>query len=304
MARPALPEHLRKLVPPSDTEDAVARELILAQLKVDVIEKAGRSATASDPGPRFDFHRFDLDAPTSFLGGNANPREKLTGTKVNHFGAFFKRVWRAYDWTWGRLDGASHLVRMILTEDALKRVVTVSDEGCDRLCSLLVLIAPDREGEIEPTIEGLRESWLSASDDTTGASDTTSGVERLQDIVTHALQRAILRDELPDVVSAWGDEAPKSLTKLGAESPDGDLQRVLQEMYENFTSTSIGELVSQPTGREIAGESIASALRALALEEAVPGYIKSVLRAAAEGARIATERWRKRGRRIVRFLFW
>jgi patatin-related protein len=40
--------------------------------------------------------------------------QKLTGMQLHHFGAFYKRSWRANDWLWGRLDGAGWLVHILL----------------------------------------------------------------------------------------------------------------------------------------------------------------------------------------------
>ncbi|MEZ0350978.1 patatin-like protein [Mycobacterium sp. pR1184] len=41
-------------------------------------------------------------------------QQKLTGMQFHHFGAFYKRSWRANDWMWGRLDGAGWLVHVLL----------------------------------------------------------------------------------------------------------------------------------------------------------------------------------------------
>ncbi len=41
-------------------------------------------------------------------------QQKLTGMQFHHFGAFYKRSWRANDWMWGRLDGAGWLVHALL----------------------------------------------------------------------------------------------------------------------------------------------------------------------------------------------
>jgi len=41
-------------------------------------------------------------------------RQKLTGLQFHHFGAFYKRSWRANDWMWGRLDGCGWLVHLLL----------------------------------------------------------------------------------------------------------------------------------------------------------------------------------------------
>jgi patatin-related protein len=45
------------------------------------------------------------------------PRTKLRGVKVAHFGAFFFRKWRENDYLWGRLDGAERLLGLIDESD-------------------------------------------------------------------------------------------------------------------------------------------------------------------------------------------
>ena len=45
---------------------------------------------------------------------------KLTGMQFHHFGAFYKRTWRANDWMWGRLDGAGWLVYTLLDPRRLR----------------------------------------------------------------------------------------------------------------------------------------------------------------------------------------
>ena len=46
--------------------------------------------------------------------------DKLTGLQLHHFGAFYKRSWRANDWMWGRIDGAGWLVHLLLSPDRLR----------------------------------------------------------------------------------------------------------------------------------------------------------------------------------------
>ncbi|GHG61509.1 putative membrane protein [Streptomyces griseocarneus] len=55
--------------------------------------------------------------------------EKLTGLQLHHFGAFYKRSWRANDWMWGRLDGAGWLVHVLLSPRHLKRLVDEAKGG-------------------------------------------------------------------------------------------------------------------------------------------------------------------------------
>ncbi|SEA59597.1 MULTISPECIES: patatin-like protein [unclassified Mycobacterium] len=49
--------------------------------------------------------------------------EKLTGMQFHHFGAFYKRSWRANDWMWGRLDGAGWLVHALLDPRRVQWIV-------------------------------------------------------------------------------------------------------------------------------------------------------------------------------------
>ena len=43
--------------------------------------------------------------------------------QLHHFGAFYKRSWRANDWMWGRPDGAGWLVHVLLDPRRILRVV-------------------------------------------------------------------------------------------------------------------------------------------------------------------------------------
>ena len=43
--------------------------------------------------------------------------DKLGGVSFGHFGAFFRRRWRENDYLWGRLDGAAHLIGILLGKE-------------------------------------------------------------------------------------------------------------------------------------------------------------------------------------------
>ena len=59
-------------------------------------------------------------------------QQKLTGMQFHHFGAFYKRSWRANDWMWGRLDGAGWLVHAILDPRRVRFIAqTRADERGD-----------------------------------------------------------------------------------------------------------------------------------------------------------------------------
>lgn len=60
------------------------------------------------------------------------PKNKLQGERLQHFGAFASEAGRWYDWTWGRLDGASALFHQILAEK-----LALSDPHTTQACDLL-----------------------------------------------------------------------------------------------------------------------------------------------------------------------
>jgi patatin-related protein len=56
-------------------------------------------------------------------------QQKLTGMQFHHFGAFYKRSWRANDWMWGRLDGAGWLVHALLDPRRALRIVQARQDA-------------------------------------------------------------------------------------------------------------------------------------------------------------------------------
>jgi hypothetical protein len=84
--------------------------------------------------------------------------------QLGHFGGLLKRSWRANDWMWGRLDGATHLCRIL-----------VMHEGSEarRPCLAEALGLPP-----DAPPEKIAHQWA------------------------HEIQRGILIDELPEVAEA------------------------------------------------------------------------------------------------------
>jgi hypothetical protein len=52
--------------------------------------------------------------------------DKLGGMSVNRFGGFLKRSWRVNDWTWGRIDAATMLCRIVLHPARVRRTAHLS----------------------------------------------------------------------------------------------------------------------------------------------------------------------------------
>jgi predicted acylesterase/phospholipase RssA len=64
---------------------------------------------------------------TPFRGPSGNhlpdsPNKKLTGIILGHFGAFYRRSWRANDFLWGRLDAATRIVDMLVDPERAQRL--------------------------------------------------------------------------------------------------------------------------------------------------------------------------------------
>jgi predicted acylesterase/phospholipase RssA len=79
---------------------------------------------------------------TPFRGAIGNylpdsPNRKLTGIILGHFGAFYRRSWRANDFLWGRLDAATRIVDMLVDPQRAQRLreekpwTTISTELLD-----------------------------------------------------------------------------------------------------------------------------------------------------------------------------
>jgi patatin-related protein len=72
--------------------------------------------------------QLDGDTPNSF-GGPEEIARKLTGTRTGHFAAFYKASWRANDWLWGRLDGATRLTQLTLDPDRLRQLADTPESA-------------------------------------------------------------------------------------------------------------------------------------------------------------------------------
>ena len=67
-----------------------------------------------------DLVQVSADARTLLDMTRARAADKLTGTQVHNFGAFYKASWRANDWMWGRIDGAGWIIQCLLDPQRLR----------------------------------------------------------------------------------------------------------------------------------------------------------------------------------------
>lgn len=265
--------------------EAKARFLVRAFLQAEVLGGTTLPAAAPKPVPRFTFHRFGLEARSwYFKSAKSSPAVKLTGTRFGHFGAFFKRAWRWYDWTWGRLDGASHLVNILLDRDRLAPAFR-NEAEYEALRNQLNGIA-DGAGE---ALDRARIAFKNKD-----AKALAGALKDLRGLVTRELHREIVREELPQLASSkyWND-LPADIPSLSGSPSDHELQRALELMQSEFTTTSLEALTDDDAGREAKWITVASALRALRLDKHVPSELRGPLHTFAEGVRALGDRGRK-----------
>lgn len=145
-------------------------------------------------------------------------QRKLTGMQFHHFGAFYKRSWRANDWMWGRLDGAGWLVHALLDPRRVRWMVTQRR-------------SPGNESAAQWFLNHLK--MLGAQDfPATGYRLPTVGGE------SERLTEAMLLAELAFLDDAAA-AAPPSLPRTSMWLAQAWQQRVLDEELDGLAATVI-----------------------------------------------------------------
>ncbi|GAA4966136.1 DUF3376 domain-containing protein [Actinoplanes utahensis] len=184
--------------------DAGPGDVLRAALMAEVLASA-----AGGDGPfrrmsRFDVLRMGPDVSSPLV----EPRRplgawKLYGTQLRHFGAFARPEWRVADFVWGRLDGAAHLIGVLLRR------------GDDPL--------PDHAAGL---VRAVQEAVLAEEDAV--AADLSAALQAVDELDTRATLdlirstpsgRAIARDTVTDVLrmlTVRGAGTPSALSSAGS----------------------------------------------------------------------------------------
>jgi patatin-related protein len=160
--------------------------------------------------------RADLIQVSADTGNGLDPREqaedKLAGLQAVHFGAFYKRSWRANDWMWGRHDAAQRLAQLLLEPARLRQLGYSVDEALERIETIAFKDLNDEDARVlrtakprcwDPEKAKAELSFLSASSETPPAI-----IPMCAQAVARRLQLDILREELPEVreAIAWDED--------------------------------------------------------------------------------------------------
>ena len=150
------------------------------------------------------FLRLNAEARCELAPERDAPEEKLAGLRLAHFASFYKGSWRANDWMWGRMDGVSRLVDVLLDPWAI-RLELETAEARTALADRLVAVA-EASGDVETAIR--REVDALAAWSLENEPPNRLGAARAA--VRRRLQLLVARDELPAIAAAAVKDADRS----------------------------------------------------------------------------------------------
>jgi patatin-related protein len=235
----------RALVPPDAKKPAEAAVRTL--LALHVVQRAAGS-DLSGIEQTVELVQLSANVENSF-DGRDRAAKKLAGLQLHHFGAFYKRSWRANDWLWGRLDGATRLVQIVLDPRRLRTVA--AEKGMDAAAAAEIIIGIATAGATDDEYAYLTTRWkveqlsqeLAFLDD--AAAAVPAVLPRCWGAVATGIQWRILHEELGGVAAAArADVTAKCLPTASGALWAAELppERVLspQEVVAQFTRCAIG----------------------------------------------------------------
>ncbi|WP_028310120.1 patatin-like protein [Derxia gummosa] len=189
--------------------------------------------------------RFDRDAWGNTGAGVLSPEAKVAGMQLAHFGAFYRRSWRANDWMHGRLDAIDRLVRAVLVPRRLARLYPGrAREVAAALADLATrdsTLAPDALPELVEADRERRRAALTTQihaelrflDDSRVLPPAE--LRTSADALIRQLQLRVMRAEMPDVVqalradrAAGADPRPPASVLLATWDPHLDATRLVR----------------------------------------------------------------------------
>jgi len=228
-----------------------------------------------------------LESPTA-----SSSRPPLSGIAYDHFGGFLRDSWRLSDWMWGRLDGCTHLIEVLLDPAQVQRLTGGDSVRRAELAGSLAELARPGQPEVARDYEAALES---------------GSLETIQRDLLRPLHLAIVEQEAKSVLAALVEEQDQAaVAKFALPSPaeldqsqDKGLEllgRAMQTKVPAVELTGVGE---EATGNlaTAAGQTVAgAALRLLSrwkLERELIDRLLKDAEVAAQGAK-ESEAWWKR----------
>ena len=233
------------------------------------------------------FMRLNAEAICELDSSRTMPEHKLSGLGLAHFASFYKGSWRANDWMWGRLDGASRLVDVLLDPWAI-RLQLESPDAPERMTEQLLSIAgtddPVVAADIREELDSLARWRL--------VNDPPTRLERTRAAVRRRLQIVVARAELPAIAHAARDDAERDGAapdavglSWAASAPapgasDADVERALAQLPLPQGESLTTEIGSNLLTRNVATVVAVSAAALAAPHSGVPRVVRLAPRAA------------------------
>jgi patatin-related protein len=284
----ALVDKLQRIV-----HQAPASELHRRLLALEAIQETF-APTGTEPQQAVDLIRINAEALCE-IDGRAEPSEKLTGLSLMHFGAFYKRSWRANDWLWGRLDGVSRLVDILVDPWVLRLSLTTPEEVERSRSELCMLAAPkgldgdyirakvgaDIADDIRKELDALAQWRLDG--------EPPNRLEKTKAALRLRLQLLVAREELPVVARAAAEDvsdehaAPdadgarwaRRRREIGFDRPE-DVADALRQLRIAETESFAGEAGADLLTRNAATTAAVAASTLSAKRSGLPGGVRAV----------------------------
>jgi patatin-related protein len=148
--------------------------------------------------------------------------DKVAGLKLNHFGAFYKESWRINDWIWGRVDGVTQLMEVLLEVDRLRQLAVTPAEIKAGLAGLQADAPPEAVDEaLRQALPADLRTQVERELDLYERERRLDGAERTL-VRLHATANGFAYREHRRIVA---DELPRLAAAVAADELDGASRR-------------------------------------------------------------------------------
>ena len=253
------------------TGEARRRTMALDRLLAMEVVELAVARCPQEYGDPVDLVQVSGDTPNGF-GGPASVADKLAGVQMGHFGAFYKRSWRVNDWAWGRVDGATRLVQVLLDPIRVRRLwADRGEEFVAALRDVAVAGAPDLEPLWENDLAQIRAevAYLDEPDLEPPPALTATAFA-----VARRIQADVLATELPRLAEAVRVDEREGAAHRG---PGANLAAAWEARGAELTGA---ERLALFAGSRIASERVAG-------EAGTDLFARTVSKAAAVGVATA-----------------
>lgn len=196
-----------------------AEKIVDLLLMIDVVTACLASGPEHGSEQVVELAQISLQTKNGFAVVTKEGADKLGGNRLGRFAGFLKESWRVNDWTWGRLDAATMLCRMVLEPDRVRRTLRTcetwnvkwpdaNDRDAQTACAeewVGGIVTTLFCGEEPRGFADLKQRAVEEARDHVFSESTSSSppsLERLADIFAWSIQAQVALEELPALANA------------------------------------------------------------------------------------------------------